>query len=134
MIIKLVGVLEDGNPKAASVPLNPRRTITWPQGTDVTVEVQCLKTDGSAVAIDGPNAKVQMQVKRDPRSNSPDLSKTVTVLPSGLASFVFTATEQKQLAPGRFYYDVWFTNDAGKRDALIPISPLLLEFAVVAAP
>ncbi len=134
MILKLTGVLEDGNPKAPSVPLNPRRTLTWPQGTDVTVEVLCLKTDGSPVALDGPNAKVQMQVKRDPRSNSADLSKTVTTLSSGVASFSFTATEQKQLSPGRFYFDVWLTTDAGKRDALVPISPLLLEFAVVAAP
>ena len=60
------------------------------------------------------------------------VQKTATIA-SPTATFTFTPADTKGLVPGRYLFDVWFTHST-LRDAVIPLSGLVLEAAVTPAP
>jgi hypothetical protein len=40
----------------------------------------------------------------------------------------------KLLTPGRYAYDIWLTDAAGLRNAVVPVSPFILEPSVTFPP
>lgn len=127
MKISLVGVLEDGTPRRTGVPVNPRNTITIQQGANVTIEITAKTSSGTIIDFGAVGTVVAMSIKKKPADQPAAIYKTATR--SGtLATFALVPTDTKNLTPGRYVYDVWLTF-GGLRDAIIPLSTLILEAA-----
>jgi hypothetical protein len=135
LVIDLVGVLEDGSVPSAGVPQNPRKTIGFPLGSDVLLRIRVIGADGSPIPLPAP-ASLRLTAKK--RFNDIDAAffKEATLVSrlDGLGTFSVVPNDTKQLASGQFAYDVWLTDADGKRSALIPTSPLIIEPAVTLPP
>ena len=138
MNLTLIGVLEDGSPRRPGVPINPRTTITFPQGVSLSLTVQIVRPDGSPVIL-GPSDKAEWSVKKKPTDNPPLIAKTATSLNVVAGNPVFTTlpVDTKQMEAGRYVWDVWLTRVVGLdtfRDPVIGQSTLVLEASVVPVP
>jgi hypothetical protein len=132
MKISLVGVLEDGTPKRAGVPNNPRNTVTIQQGANVTLEVKVQTPGGTFIDFNDPTTSLLWTIKKKPADQPPPIQKTASK--SGtVATFALLPADTKNMTPGRYVYDVWLTY-ASARDAVIPLSTLVLEAAATSAP
>ena len=86
---------------------------------------------GEAVPLAAP-AALTLTVKK--MTSGPVLfQKAPTVLPSGEAEFAVTPADTRHLEPGQYVYDVWLTL-GGRRDAVVPLSPLHLEASATPPP
>lgn len=132
MKISLVGLLDDGSPRRAGVPVNPRNTITISQGGDVIFEVKVQATSGTLVDLHDVSTSMIWSVKKKP-ADQPALIRSVAARTVQTATFTLTPADTKNLTPGRYVYDVWLTL-GGKRDAVIPLSTLILEAAATPPP
>jgi hypothetical protein len=132
MKISLIGVLEDGTPKREGVPINPRNTITIQQGANVTIEVKVQTPGGTFIDLGDPTTSIVLSVKKKPADQPPPIQKTATKLGS-IATFTLLPADTKNMTPGRYIYDVWLTC-ASIRDAVIPLSTLVLEATATTAP
>ena len=127
MLLELTGVLEDGSLRGSSVPLNPRRTIEFPQGGSVTLRLRVVTADGSQVV--GGTVKWTMKKKS---SDSPLLVKSATLAVS--TDLTLLPADTKNWEPGYYVYDIWHQapesglglND-GARNDVVPLSALHLE-------
>jgi len=125
MLIELIGVLETGGPRGAAVPTNPRSAIRFSKGTDVTINLSATTTDGAALPPLSGGAKLTMTVKKNSADTSFLIQKNVT---TGAMVFTISSAEQKNIDPGMYVYDVWYTAPtSSKRDPLIPLSPFIIE-------
>lgn len=125
MNLSLTGVLEDGSPRGASVPNNPRRALNVPLGGDVSLALSMVKADGAPLTLAGGDV-VLLTVKKKPSDQQAVFQKTGAHTSTGLATFTLVPTDTKQLTPGLYCYDVWVTF-GGKRSPLVPVSPFQLE-------
>lgn len=131
MKIALVGVLEDGTPRRAGVPIDSRANLSIVKGTDVDIEVSVVTPSGSAVGMTGSD-ELLMTIKRRPQDGSPKLSLTGT-LSGNKGTFSITPNDTRRFQPGLLGYDVWLTKGS-KRDPVIPLSPLTLLASNVPRP
>lgn len=122
MRISLVGVLEDGTPRRAGVPVNPRASLSIVKGSDVDLMVTVVTPAGTPVSLGGSD-ELLLTVKKRP-TDSLRLSLTATIA-GNIGTFAITPTDTRRLDPGLFGYDVWLTKD-NKRDPVIPLSPFEL--------
>lgn len=131
MVLYLEGLLPDGSPAAAGVTLNPRKALSLGVGQDASLRLTVRTPSGEAVPLAAPAALV-LTVKKV--AVGPVLFQRVpTVLPSGQAEFAVTPADTRYLEPGQYVYDVWLTL-GGKRDAVVPLSPLHLEASATPPP
>ena len=131
LVLDVIGVLEDGSlPRDPSVPLNPRRPLQVPLASSLTINARILKPNGSPVNLTG--GSLTFTLKKKFSDQQPIVSRlgTLTAAAAGQASFQLVPVETKDLTPGHFVWDVWFTDSAGNRNAVIPTSPFVLEPAV----
>jgi len=129
MRIDLTGVLTSG-PARVGVP-DPRVTIQMQQGSNLEIHVRVLdSTSGSYVSM--LTGTLELSVKKKPADNPAAIYKTAPT-PSAEGVFTILPVDTKNLLPGRYIFDVWLTL-GGKRDAVIPLSTLLLESAATPAP
>ena len=131
MRIEVTGVLEDGTPRRAGVPINPRTTLSVPRGVDLELVVTVVTPLGAAVNLEDGSTSVVFTLKR--RSQE-EARITKTAAKSGnRATFLITPAELKRLQPGLFSWDVLLTK-GGLRDAVIPLSPFKLQASNAAIP
>jgi hypothetical protein len=126
MVIELIGVLETGGPRAAGVPVDPRRTLTVPLGTSLTLRVSVLASDGSQVQL--PINSLAWTVKKSPLDTSAAFTKTGPAVAGAVCDFSLLPADTKNLSPGKYVFDVWYVV-AGVRNAVVPLSPFELEYA-----
>lgn len=129
MKISLTGLLDDGTPRAAGVG-DPRGAVTFPQGSDVQIDVTVLRPSGTPVSLAG--GTLSLTVQRKPAERWPRIAKAA-VISGATGTFAITPAETKYLPAGKYVYDVWLTL-AGKRDAVIPASPLVITDTVTPVP
>lgn len=129
MVIDLQGLLEDGTPPTPD-RFNPRKAISFCHGQDVSIRFQVRTPGGGGVPITDPTSLV-LTVKKNP-ADSPLFKVTPTIV-AGTPTFAITPANTKNLQPGTFVYDIWLTA-GGKRDAVVPLSPLRLEAASTPVP
>ncbi|MCK5641620.1 MAG: hypothetical protein KAJ19_12530 [Gammaproteobacteria bacterium] len=122
MRVLLTGVVEDGTPRAVGVPENPRAALEIPGGVDMEIVVSVVTSSGSKVPLIAPTELLFTVKKR--HSDRALVSKTAT-LAGNEGTFALTSDETRRLEPGLLGYDVWLTKD-GKRDPVVPLSPLQL--------
>jgi len=125
--LNLIGILEDGSPPVlGQQPLDPRTTIRWTRGENVTINLTVKNTAGQEVSLAQPGpppadqTSLLLTVKKRPQ-DSKVFDKTGT-----LGVFTITPADTKNMEPGRYVFDIWLTK-GGKRDPVVPLSTLLLE-------
>lgn len=141
MKLNLVGVLVDGPGRASGVPENPRKALTWPVGSSVSIRVDVVSSQ-SGIPVDLSGSTVRFEARLRPLPYSlPKLLDVVGVALSpvvkGSVSIEVTPAMQKLIAQrniGRCFYDVWLVDSSGKRDAVVPTSPLFFEPSVTGVP
>lgn len=138
MNLTVIGVLETGEPRRPGVPENPRTTITFQQGVNLSLRVHVLRPDGSQVVL-GPSDSLSWSVKKKPTDNPPLIAKTATSTNAVEGDPVFTLApvDTKQMDAGRYVWDIWLTRVVGLttlRDPVIPQSGLVLEATVTPVP
>jgi hypothetical protein len=130
MQIALVGLLENGLPQRSGTIINPRTTITIPQGVDLTLKITVQAPDGEWVMLTG--STLIWTAKKKPTDQEAVFAKTATVRHQ-TATFALDPSDTKNLIPGRFVFDVWLTDALGDRNPVIPLSGLILEAAATLA-
>jgi hypothetical protein len=132
MLIELVGVLDTGGPLSAGVPINPRVTLTVPKGTSLTLRVTVVDRAGAVVLL--PINSLLWTLKKTPRDTDKVFAKTGPAAAAASCDFSMAPADTKNADPGRYGYDVWFTDAFGARNSVIPLSPFELEFAAANIP
>lgn len=130
LVIELTGVLDDSQPLAAGVPVNPRKAIGVPLASDFLVRGRFLKANGGALNLAG--GSLTMTIKKRATDTNYVVARTATIESAGggVASFRFVPVDTKRFEPGRYAYDIWFTDADGVRNSLVPTSPFELQAAV----
>lgn len=131
MKITLTGLLDDGSPRRPGV-IDPRETITFPQGSDVTLVVSIITPTGSPVPLGGSGVELLLSVKKR-TLDQPSRIKKLAVLSGTAGTFTVEPADTRWLAAGQYVFDVWLTKD-GDRNAVIPTSQLVLTASVAAIP
>ncbi len=125
MIVDLTGVLEDGSPRAAGVPPNPRQTIDISIGENFTVRLRVVRSDGSVVR-DGVITWTVKKKDTDSRAIF-QLSTTLDGRQEAVIMSMAPADTRNQ-EPGLYVYDIWHTSiTSGERNPVVPLSPAILE-------
>ena len=120
MQINLTGVLNDGTAYANAVPRDTRAQIVLVQGASMDIDVRVLLPTGAGAPSSG---QVTFGVKKKAAEGAL-IKKTATYV-GGVWRITLTPADTKQMSVGYYIYDVWFTL-GGKRDPVIPLSPLML--------
>lgn len=129
-LVTLTGVIPDESlPLAAGVPTNPRKQLSVPIGSDLTIRLQLLKRSGEVVKMSA--GSVIMTVKKFPQDQTPTFPKMIGPADDGTScDFAILPSNTKNAQPGLYVYDVWYTDpDSGARCAVVPLSPIYLDYA-----
>lgn len=132
MIFDLTGVLEDGTPLRPGVPENTRAHLKIPLGADVTIRVRVIYPSGAPVDLNLEGTGMLLTVKRRPNEDPPRIVKGAAIA-QGIGIFTLQPGDMYSLTPGLYGYDVWLTID-GKREPIIPLSPLTFLTAAAQVP
>lgn len=138
MNIEIIGVVEDGSPRNEQLaPWNPRRTLRLVKGTTLTLRLSLRTASGVPVDLAGANRSVVFTLKKhtgdDVAVQRIVASKVTGQL--GRADVVLSASALRTAEPGRYVYDVVFTDsDIPEVSAVVPLSTFVLEACVTPAP
>jgi hypothetical protein len=130
MFLDLVGVLEDGSTPGGGAPSNPRVTLSFPLGSDVTIRFLLVTASGAAVPLTGGSLLFTLKKRYTDTDAVISRNGTLDAPSTGGANFRFGSTDTKNLTPGQHAYDIWFTDALGRRNAVVPTAPFFLEPAV----
>lgn len=130
-VLRVTGVLDDGSLQGSKAPVNPRIEMRVIQGSSTTIEMQVLTPAGKPVDL--TSSTVTLTVKKKTGHAAAVLSVTGTLAQDkglGRVDFSIAPSATKNVAPGRYLYDVWHV--AGStREPVVPTSPFALEPAVL---
>jgi hypothetical protein len=132
--VGLTGVVEMAGARDTGVPVNPRTTLRYTRGSTLDVALRVVGSDGAPIDLTG--ATLELTVKRTPSSDERILvlAGTVVFAPlSGCAVFSIPATAFSYTDPGRYVYDIWLARGT-LRDAVMPVSPFVLESSLRSLP
>jgi hypothetical protein len=124
VVINLALVLVDGSTPIVGTGLPLQQNWTAPQGVDVTFNGTLLGSNGAPINI-STYTNLLLTIRN---SGSSGISTTITVLTGSIVSGA--AGTMLWTLPGAttrilqqsYYYDVFVTNAAGKRDEVLPMS------------
>jgi hypothetical protein len=138
MNVDIIGVVEDGSPRDEQLaPWNPRRTLRVIKGTTFTVRAQLRTAAGIPVDLSGVARTVVFTLKRHSDDGHAVASITATKVPGqlGRADILLSAASLRNAPPGRYVYDVVFTDTSlPEVSAVVPLSTFILEAGVTPAP
>lgn len=132
---RIIGVVEDGSPGSLSSHGNPRRTMRFTKGMDLTLELSVVGESGGNIDLTG--GTIVMTVRKQTEPAETVVQKTATLRPEqgeNRADLTFVANDFKFVTPGQFVYDIWLTTGSGSREPIVPTSPFLLEPTVTDVP
>lgn len=132
MRIELTGVIDDGRPRAPGVPTDTRRTLSIPIGSSVDLDIRVLDSNGMAVQL--PVNSVVFTLKKSAKDMQKLAQKIGPAVAAPSVMLSLAPSDTKNGQPGRYVWDLWFTDGAGKRNAVIELSPLDLEFTATPPP
>lgn len=123
MVVTILGVLEDGTPRAAGVPLDPGAPLRMPLGGSATINVSIVGSNGVPVpVVDGD--VFTLGFKKRPSEGplfAPKIGVPVPSVPGTVVQFTFAASDTRYLTSGQYVYDVWRTR-GDAQDRLVPVS------------
>jgi hypothetical protein len=129
----LTGVLDDGTRLDPEVPRNTATTITLTQFGSALIIVDVVYNSGAPVDISkmtGWAAKFSVNRNIDPCVKFPDVHK-LGVLVSGSSvksrlQFTLVPEDTRNLALGRYFFDVWLEVPGAQRWQIVRVGTLLL--------
>ncbi len=128
-IIDLLGVVENGAPRAVDIPPNVSQPIELTKFQDVTIRLT-VKT-ASGVLVDLTNKTIVFTMRANSRDTQNIIRKTgVTNVRAGRgrSDITIVTTDTKFRAPMRYLYDVWMTDtQTSERTQIIPLSTSVLR-------
>jgi hypothetical protein len=132
-ISNLLGVLDDGTNLAPDVPRNTATTVQITQFGTATIYVDVVYNSGAPVDIEkmiGWVAKLSVNRNIDPCIRFPDIHKLGTLVP-GIAykrrlQFTLVPADTRNLALGRYFFDVWLGVPGAQQWQIIRVSTLIL--------
>lgn len=135
--LRILGVYEDGSPRADGVPPSARQSLAITQGAQTVLELTVVTPAGVALDLTAQTSLVlTFAIRRTyiGMSRTPDLQLTGALVPAAgtnRADFTITSDNTSTLIPGRYSYDLWLSSTELGRQPLVPTSPLRLEPAVL---
>ena len=124
MLIKLVGVLDDGRKRDPNLPGYTAQQISVPAGADLSVQVQIVYPDGTPARVEGDYS---LTVKLSPFALRVGVGFTsVGARVGDLVTFGITASQTVALPPRRYVYDVWLQDSDDSRSQLVAVSPFIV--------
>lgn len=128
--LTLIGVFNDGSPRAATVPENPATAIKLARGIAATIRVEVVLSDGTQPVLDPLTAAPALRVKRSTAEDFLYLNRTGTLRPdigNGWIQFAISASDfTAQWPAGRYVFDIGLTYN-GARNLVVPLSVLTLQ-------
>lgn len=122
MELELLCVLEDGSgPRSLLVPENPRTPLDMPLGSDVALVTRLVRANGQVVT----GGTLRWTAKKKPTDTQVAFFKQTALLDP--TTFSVTPQDTKDLSPGVYCYDLWYTDEQGNQNNVMPLSPLHLE-------
>jgi hypothetical protein len=135
-VLRSIGVLDDGTPRAPNVTANTAATLRMVQGASVTMVLTVVDNAGAPVDLVRLAAVCTLTVKVSSGYAPPVLTKTggvVTPAQVGVVAFTIAPADTRLArlpnGPGRYVYDVWIAY-GGNRYQVVPMSPFLIQPAV----
>ena len=124
--IDLLGVIEDGAPRSASVPPITSQPIQFPRNEDVTLRLTVKSAGGPLIDLTGYT--ITWTARRNSRDGGFLLRRTGVLVPiegRGRVNIGITAANTKFLAAARYVYDVWAVKTSSQKQ-IIPVSQWVL--------
>lgn len=131
MVTRVTGVLRDGSsPSSGQAPAAPfAQSISWPRGEDGTILIGVTNVRRLPVSLEG---RLVLTVRRRSTDYEPMIVREATMLDptNGQAAFAILAGDTSYFAFGRCTYDIWYEEDVGLREQVVPTSLWDLREAV----
>lgn len=95
-------------------------TLRVPRGTSFTLELNVVGENGAAFSLTGATVVLSVRLTTLQMSAPPGFDRTATLDAStrGRCTFAVTPADTVRMPPGRYVYDVWYTNGATKEQLL----------------
>lgn len=132
MVVDLIGIVDGGGPRDPNLPLFAQKQINMVSGSSVTVRISVFREDGTPIPLAAdPSLLLTLAVSRSSYDYAPipQLKKQASLAPlvaPNAATFAIIPSDTKFLPPGRYVFAVWMTYQ-GVRDAVVPLSPFVIE-------
>lgn len=128
--VDLIGILENGQARSAALPPSDVQNISVPVGSDWTARMRCVTPDDEVLPV--PGATFLFTIKNKYTDVAPKVARRGVIedVDDGLVSFRFVPDDTAELEPGEYLFDVWMTDAADERNALVPKSTISLTPAL----
>ena len=143
MLIDIIGIVEDGSPRGANIPVSSARAITLVIGSSFIVRLRAYYAGGAPFSVGDVNRTFALTVKRRPQQYDESV-----VLLTGTAdatqgpnvvTFTGTPATTRNVTAGKYVWDVWTTLTDGhgavlSRDQLVAVGQCTLSPTVTSIP
>ncbi len=132
MQLNIAGVVIDGSTPVTATPA--RTDVVVYQGVDVTVQVTITGSNGAATNITGWSGTLTIKDLLLPVEGTPAVVQTypatLTNPTGGVMTFTVPGTAIKAMLLKSYWWDVFTTNNSGKRDEPVPTGLWTVNAAV----
>jgi hypothetical protein len=126
MIVDMLGIIEDGSPRAPTTPTTAGSQLQFAAGEDVTVRLRVITPAG----VPGDTTSTYTLTIKKRSTDGVAVASVVGVAAplsgSGHLEFDITSQMTKLQPPGRYVFDVW-RDDGSTKQPVVPLLPLLLR-------
>jgi len=130
-VLHLTGIVEDGSRRSSTIPADMRKVVHATRGASLSIFVQVLLPSGAAP--DQAGATLVLSVQRVPWPNAPAIQVAGVLQPDGTYLCAITPAMTRDLAVGRYLYDVWYLQGAD-RNQVVPVSAFFIAPTVTPVP
>jgi|WetSurMetagenome_2_1015567.scaffolds.fasta_scaffold01366_10 hypothetical protein len=129
-VINLTGIVDDGS--IAGAILEGPQNITFPVGTNVTINVAVTNAAGTPITLTGVGTVGTITFQKDPAALASDIRVVGTVNPltPTVMSFVLTPTDSAVPGPGTYSYDVGLLY-GGAEYQIVVLSPAFIRSSLL---
>ena len=130
MVIDLLGILEAGGARGATVPKNPRVPLRFARGEDVLVRLRVIYSTGAPYT--SPYATIRFSIRQYLWDGVRLAKQGVFVADQadGRWDITLSSADTKALLGSRYLYDVWLDEPgSGLRHPIIGLAGVIVEDA-----
>ena len=130
MYITILGILENGQTRRPDVDVNNTQQIRITRNASTRIAMDAIYPDGTPIDASTPGATFTLSITQNSYSEFAQIQITGVPDPSagvGRVNFDVTPEMTRFVQPGRYVYDVWMVTTGNIRNALVPLSPIILQ-------
>jgi hypothetical protein len=127
-VLRLLGILQDGNDLADSAPLSSAQPLEFTRAETVRIDLRVLGRAGNPIDLTGCTVRLICSRSSQWVGDGFVLNATVDAGAYGTASFALVPQTTRSLTPGRYVYAVWVIGPAPSVEqvCIVPLSALVL--------